>query len=135
MEMKFYRDMLLPHVEDGSVASYELQKPYELQPSFKRNGKTVKAIFYVADFYIESSDGRTVVIDIKGHADSVALLKRKMFWYKYPDTEYLWLCLSKIDGGWRLWEDVQAARRQRKKNKLKKETDTNGKNSSEEEEC
>lgn len=125
MEMKYYRDVILPGVEDGSIAKFERQKEYELQPKFVHDGKPVRAITYVADFYIEYSDGRSVVIDIKGFADSVARLKRKLFWAKYPDLEYKWLCLSIQDGGWVDWDFVQKARQQRKKAKKAKEIDEN----------
>ena len=84
LEMKYYRDVILPNVESGLIKYYELQKEYELQPKFTRNGKTVLPIKYVADFYIEYTDGHKEVIDTKGLPDSVALLKRKMYWYHYP---------------------------------------------------
>lgn len=115
MEMKYYRDVVLPLVESGSITKYELQKPYELQPKFSHDGSTVRAIVYVADFYIEYADGHSEVIDIKGCPDSVAKLKRKMFWYTYPDTTYKWVTYVKKFGGWLEYEDVQKARaRQRK---------------------
>lgn len=123
-EMKYYRDVVLPQVESGKIRHYELQKPYILQPKFEREGKTVKAITYVADFYIEYADGREEVIDIKGCPDSIAKLKRKLFWYTYPDTKYLWICYSKIDGGWVTFETV---RERRNKEKLGKKEMKNGK--------
>lgn len=121
MEMKYYRDVLCPLVESGDVVGYELQKPYELQPKFERDGKKVNPIVYVADFFIEYKDGKEVVIDIKGCPDSVALLKRKLFWYKYPDLQYDWVCYSGIDGGWRPYEYVKQQRAIRKKIKKQKE--------------
>ena len=36
--MKYYRDVVLPMLENGEIISYELQKPYELQPKFISNG-------------------------------------------------------------------------------------------------
>lgn len=118
-EMKYYRDVVLPQVESGSITHYELQKPYELQPKFEREGVTVKAIVYVADFYIEYSDGYSEVIDVKGCPDSISKLKRKLFWYHYPTTVYRWVCYSKIDGGWCDYEVVDKARKQRKKERKK----------------
>ena len=120
MEMKFYRDVVLPQVESGSIVNYELQKPYQLQPKFTYNGQPVRAIIYVADFFIEYADGRTEVIDIKGSPDSVAKLKRKMFWYAYPNLVYRWICYSKIDGGWVDYEVVHKARNERRKLKKQK---------------
>ena len=52
-----------------SMSSFK--KPYELQPKFKHDDKTVHPITYVAVFFIEYRDGSQVVIDIKGCPDSV----------------------------------------------------------------
>lgn len=115
LEMKYYRDVLCPLVESGDVASYELQKPYELQPKFTHDGKNVHPITYVADFFIVLKDGHEIVVDTKGYPDSVALLKRKLFWYHYPNIDYRWMCYSKIDGGWREYEYVKKKRAERKR--------------------
>ena len=80
LEMKYYRDVILPGVECGDIISYELQKKYELQPKFKHENQSVRAIDYVADFFIIYKDGHQEVIDTKGMPDSVAKLKRKLFW-------------------------------------------------------
>lgn len=117
MEMKYYRDVVCPAVESGDIVDYELQKPYILQPKFTHNDKNIKAITYVADFYVKYKDGREEVIDVKGCPDTVAKIKRKMFWYVYPDITYLWKTLSKIDGGWCNWEYVDEQRKLRKKAK------------------
>ena len=120
MEMKYYRDVILPLAESGEITRYELQKPYELQPKFIHDGAAVKPITYVADFYIEYADGRQEVIDTKGCPDSLAKLKRKLFWYIFPTVTYRWVCYSKIDGGWCDYEVVQAGRKARKKAKAAK---------------
>ena len=117
MEMKYYRDVVLPQVESGEIVNFEMQKTIKLQPEFKRNDKKISAITYVADFVVQYSNGKEVVVDVKGCPDSIAKLKRKMLWYYYPDMDYKWLCLSKIDGGWCDWEYVDKQRKLRKKNK------------------
>ena len=117
LEMKYYRDVILPNVESGLIEYYELQKEYELQPKFTHNGKTVLPIKYVADFYIEYTDGHKEVIDTKGLPDSVALLKRKMYWYHYPDVDYKWITYVKKYGGWLDYDTVKKLRSQEKKNK------------------
>ena len=117
LEMKYYRDVILPNVESGLIKYYELQKEYELQPKFTHNGKTVLPIKYVADFYIEYTDGHKEVIDTKGLLDSVALLKRKMYWYHYPDVDYKWITYVKKYGGWLDYDTVKKLRSQEKKNK------------------
>lgn len=78
LEMKYYREVLCPLVESGDVVDYELQKPYELQPKFVHDGKSVQSIKYVADFFIVFKDGHEEVIDTKGYPDSVAILKKEV---------------------------------------------------------
>ncbi len=117
LEMKYYRDVVLPGVESGRIKYYELQKPYELQPKFIHDGKIVQPIKYVADFYIEYADGSSEVIDTKGIPDNTAIIKRKMFWRVFPDVKYIWITWSKIDGGWCDYEYVKQQRNLRKKNK------------------
>ena len=119
IEMKYYRDIVLPQTENGEIAKYELQRKYILQPKFIHNNKTVQPIVYVADFFIRYKDGKEIVVDIKGCADSIAKLKRKMFRYQYPETDYRWLCYSAIVGGWCDYEYVELQRKERKRNKTK----------------
>jgi hypothetical protein len=71
----------------GEIHALQLQPRFELQPSFKgANGKTIRAIHYVADFqYVEN--GRVIVEDAKGMETAVFKLKRKLFLFTYPDVE------------------------------------------------
>lgn len=114
LEMRFYKEIILPNVESGNIKYYELQKKYILQPKFIKNGKTVKEISYVADFYIEYFNGEIKVIDTKGMPDNVSKIKRKMFWYVYPNIDYLWVGYSKIDGGWCNYDTINKNRKLRK---------------------
>lgn len=118
LEMMYYRDVLCPLEKSGDIVSCELQKIYELQPKFVHDNKTVQPIKYVADFFVRYRDGREEVIDTKGYPDRTALLKRKLFWYRYPDIDYKWICYSQIDGGWCDYEYVKKQRAARKRNKL-----------------
>lgn len=122
MEMHYYRDVILPLSRSGKIKHFELQKKYILQPKFNNGTKNVQPIVYVADFYIEYSDGTIEVIDTKGCPDSVAKIKRKMFWYIYPDITYKWICYSPMygseeNGYWCDFEYVQEQRNKRKKEK------------------
>lgn len=117
LEMKYYRDVLLPLVESGDVVSYELQKPYELQRKFTHDNKTVLPIKYVADFVLTYKDGHEEVIDTKGCPDTVAIIKRKLFWFVYPNTVYKWITWVKKFGGWIEYEEYKRLKREEKKNK------------------
>lgn len=117
LEMRYYKEVLLPMVESGEVVNYELQKTYELQPKFKHDGKAVRAINYVADFYFVHKDGHEEIIDTKGMPDSVALLKRKLFWYCYPDLNYKWITYVKKFGGWIEYEEYKRLKKEEKKSK------------------
>lgn len=126
LEMRYYRDVLCPDVESGLVKYYELQKKYELQPGFTRNGKKVLPITYVADFYIEYADGRTVVVDTKGCPDNISKIKRKLFWHRYPHIDYRWMTYVKKWGGWLDYDVVQSFRKEEKQRKNQREEKHNG---------
>ena len=124
LEMKHYRDVVCPLKESGDIVYCELQKPYELQPKFEHDGFNVQPIKYVADFFIIYKDGREEVVDTKGYPDTTAIMKRKMFWYHYPDVTYKWITYSAMDGGWTDYEVVKkrrSAARLEKKHKEEKE--------------
>lgn len=114
VEMRYYKEVIVPQSACGEITYYERQKKYELQPSYIYQGKKIRPIDYKADFYIEYKNGNKVVVDIKGCPDSVAKLKRKMFSYKYPQIDYQWIGYSKVSGGWKTYEEIQAGRKLRK---------------------
>ena len=69
----------------GKISGLRLQEKFVLQPSFKLNGKTYRAITYVADFVYKDDKGMHVV-DVKSEAtrkDKVYRLKKKMLAYKF----------------------------------------------------
>ena len=69
----------------------------------------------MADFYIKYADGSEMVVDTKGFPDATALLKRKMFWYVFPDVNYQWVSYVKKYGGWIEYEELKKKRRGSKK--------------------
>lgn len=77
---------LLEHA--GHITHLEEQVVFELQPSFKCDGKTERAIKYIADF-IYYKDGDFVVEDVKGFKTDVYKIKRKMLLFKYPDIKFI----------------------------------------------
>lgn len=118
-EMRFYTEVVVKGMKDGTILKCEKQVKYELQPKCNYKGETILPINYIADFVIHYSDGSIVVIDVKGLPDSSAKIKKKMFHYKYPNTDYKWMGYSKQDGGWLEYKEIEKARKQRKKEKLK----------------
>lgn len=117
IEMKYYRDVVLPGIESGDIIGYELQKMYQLQPAYIHLNKKIQPIEYKADFYLKYKNGKEVIIDIKGCPDSVAILKRKMFWYIFPELDYRWLVYVKKFGGWIDYDECNRLRRAEKKRK------------------
>ncbi len=83
-EAKRYAELLLMQ-RAGKIHELERQKPFELQPSFKKHGKTVRAISYEAEFVYADEHGNTIVEDTKGVRTEAYKIKRKLFEYKYPD--------------------------------------------------
>ena len=116
-EAKYY-ELLKDKKAQGLIVNFELQPKYLLQPSFKYNGKTIREITYTADFLVYHTDGTEEVIDIKslGTATQQGLLRRKMFWFKYPEQKLTWLCRNIKHGdenGWIEYEELKKARRQK----------------------
>lgn len=72
-------------VKAKEIKDLELQKKFELQPAYTNgNGKHIRAINYLADFYYyDNKLGCYVVEDVKGFRTKEYLLKKKMFEYKY----------------------------------------------------
>lgn len=70
----------------GKIKDLDLQHRFTLQEPFKKNGKTIRAITYVADFlYFDIDRCKSIVEDVKGFKTDIYQLKKKMFEYKYPD--------------------------------------------------
>ena len=87
LEAKTYQDLQYL-VKAKKIEGLELQKTFVLQPSFKCNGKTERAITYKADFYYKQ-DGKEYCIDAKGFRTEVFKIKRKMFLFKYPHIVFI----------------------------------------------
>ena len=109
-----YYELLKEKKAQGLIVNFELQPKYLLQPPFKYSGKTIRAIYYIADFLIYHLDGTEEVIDIKGMAVPVALMKRKMMQYRYPELKLTWLSRSIKWGDTDGWIEYDALKRKRK---------------------
>jgi hypothetical protein len=86
-EANRYRELKLLE-RAGKVKDISLQHKFELQPSFKKNGKTIRAITYIADFvYFDLERMVNVVEDVKGYKKGPAYalfsVKRKLMLQVY----------------------------------------------------
>lgn len=87
-EAERYKELKLME-SAGIIKDLVLQPVYELQPKFKYNGMTERAVTYRADFkYIEIESGATVVEDVKGVETVAFKIKRKLLLYKYPELDF-----------------------------------------------
>ena len=85
------RYIILRELEQlGQISDLELQKKFELQPSYKLNGKKIREISYVSDFTYYKLYTRNdipikefIVEDVKGCRTNIYKLKKKMFAYRY----------------------------------------------------
>lgn len=65
------------------IKDFKLQPRFLLQEAFKKNGKTIRKIEYVADFEVHNLDGSTEIIDIKGVETEGFKIKRKLYERRY----------------------------------------------------
>lgn len=64
-EANRYLDLLVLE-KAGLIQDLHRQVRFELQPSYKKNGKTIRAIYYIADFvYYDNTERKTIVEDTK----------------------------------------------------------------------
>lgn len=101
----------------GRILNFELQPKYELQPGFKKDGKTYRAITYAPDFLIYHLDSTEELIDVKGMSTQQGEMRRKMFEYKYPELKLTWVArsLKYSQTGWIEYDKLKKIRRENKK--------------------
>lgn len=87
-EKEAHRYLELKWLENNNqIKELEVQKRFELQPSYDINGHKRRPIYYYADFfYYDIIKGKYIVEDTKGYRTEVYKLKKKLFEYKYDST-------------------------------------------------
>ncbi|MDD7793672.1 DUF1064 domain-containing protein [Clostridium sp. 'White wine YQ'] len=116
-EGKYY-EYLKRQKAQGKIINFELQPKYELLGSFKKNGKTHRAITYTPDFLVFHLDGTTELIDVKGTNTQQGDMRRKMFDSRYPEIKLTWVARNLKHGnedGWIEYEELKKVRRENKK--------------------
>lgn len=70
----------------GTIKNLQIQPKFRLMDSYKYDGKTIKAIDYIADFMYEE-DGKRIIEDVKGIKTQAYIIKSKLFIKKYIINE------------------------------------------------
>ncbi len=72
----------------NEIKDLRRQVKFELQPTFKKNGKSIQSINYIADFtYYDLKKNKIIVEDTKGFKTETYKIKKKLFDYAYPELE------------------------------------------------
>ena len=87
-EFQYYL-LLADRERKGEIRDLERQVVFELQPSFKtKDGKTIRAIKYVADFvYYDTDTGERHIVDVKGIRTKEYAIKAKIMAYQGNEIE------------------------------------------------
>lgn len=112
-EAAFYT-FLIENVKPKNIVC---QPKVELQPAFNIGKRKVKAITYTPDFFVQFENGKEVYIDVKGMSTQQGELRRKLWWYKYPNKKLIWVATSKKYSlsGWIEWGRLHRQRRLNRK--------------------
>lgn len=127
MESMYYRH-LQKLKKKGIVVEVELQPQYILLPTVQKIKRKFLKTCYKADFKVTYADGHIEIVDVKGKADKVFQLKRKMFEYFYPDLELSVITLH--NDRWIDYDDYEKMKRKASKGDSKRGTGRKRKRSS-----
>lgn len=80
-------DQLVLLLKAKKISDLVLQPKYELIPTIRWNGVTLRKVTYSADFrYVQN--GKVIVEDIKGMRTDVYKIKMRMFIMQNPDVDF-----------------------------------------------
>ena len=95
LEYARYRQLKLLE-RAGEIKNLRLQVKFLLQPKYKKNGKTIKEILYIADFtYYDVRKGKMIIEDTKGYRTEIYKLKKKILMF-FQCLGKLKKCMMKI---------------------------------------
>ncbi len=69
--------------KNGMIKDLEIQKEFELIPSYNNGLRTIRKTVYRADFVYKNNRDELIVVDVKGFKTEVYKLKKKLFEYNY----------------------------------------------------
>ena len=69
----------------GKISNLELQPKFELIPTQRYKGKTLRKMSYYADFKYLDEEGNVIVEDTKGFKTDVYQIKKKLLIQKYGE--------------------------------------------------
>lgn len=84
-ECNRYKELKLME-KAGCIKELQLQKEFELQPTFSLNNQKIRAIKYICDFYYYDNEKQQYVVeDVKSEATKTQVykIKKKMMQYIY----------------------------------------------------
>lgn len=113
MEASYYLH-LLKQKKAKVIKGFERQVSFELQPRFKKEGKTYRPITYISDFVVYYED-KTYVIDTKGAETTEFKLKKKLFEYKFPDLHLHIIRYCPQQEAWLELDEIRKLSRKRTK--------------------
>ena len=119
MEANYY-EYLKAEKAKGNVLHFELQPKYRLQDSYKKYGKTIRAIDYISDFKVTYSNNETRIIDVKGKATVDFKLKRKLFDFRYPELFLQLITWDNKTGSWVDYDEHEKAKSKARREKKAK---------------
>ena len=74
----------------GEIKDLKVHPVYYLQGPFRYQGKTERAISYIADFqYTTTSNNQVIIEDVKGMKTQAYQIKRKLLLYKCKEGIYI----------------------------------------------
>ena len=82
-ESEYYLELKL-RKKANDILDFELQPEFVLQDGFRRDGKAIRAIKYIADFRIIHKDFSVEIVDVKGVITKEYAIKKKLLLAKYP---------------------------------------------------
>lgn len=111
MEALYYCE-LVSRKDKDIIKDFVVKPTYELQPKFKKNGRTIRPITYTPDYEIIYLDGLHKAIDVKGRKTDTFALKQKLFDFKFPDIPLI--CVRHDEKEDR-WYDIDVEKKTKRK--------------------